>query len=230
MTDHQKKHAKEKIFKAAIILFAEKGYAGVGIREIARTAQVNVAMINYYFGSKLGILTEIIKASHEKYYAAVATGFNEKLSLEERTRLMVRNLIEFFRNHFELFQAANSTPPGKFEEMLDLNLKLVSNGRDVVNRFFTQVGLDVNNNLLMSMIRGAISTLLIEHFHSRYMWEKVYKVPCKTIVAKAPKLTECDVEYNDAYYEEYAEVLARFYLDGVRGLSKSKNQKGGSHA
>jgi len=230
MTKKQKIEARQRIFDEAIKLFAEKGYAGVGIREIARAAKVNVAMINYYYSSKFGILKEIIKSSHEKYYTAIAAGFDEKLTLEERTRLMVRNLIEFFRNHFELFQAANGVPPDKFEEMMDLKLTLVSNGRDVVNRFFTQAGLDVGDNLLMSMIRGAISTLLIEHFHGRHMWEKVYKVSCKTILSKAPQLTECDVEYNDAYYERYAEVLSAFYLNGVRGLNKSKNQKGVNNA
>ena len=230
MTDQHKKEAKEKIFNAAVSLFAARGYDGVGIREICRTAKVNVAMINYYFGSKLGILKEIIKSSHEKYYAAIASGFDEKSSLEERTRLMIHNLIEFFRHNFELFWAATNPPRGEFQELLNLELQLAENGRGSVNRFFTQVGLDVKNNLLMSMIRGAISTLLIEHFRSRYMWEKIYKVPCQTITEKAPQMTECDVEYNDAYYERYAEVLASFYLDGVRGLNKSRNHKGGSHA
>jgi hypothetical protein len=41
---------------------------------------------------------------------------------------------------------------------------------------------------------------------------------------------ELDVEYNDAYYERYAEVLAAFYLNGVRGLGKIKNLKGGNNA
>ncbi len=40
------------ILKKAEQLFAEKGYDGTTVRDIAETAGVNLAMISYYFGSK----------------------------------------------------------------------------------------------------------------------------------------------------------------------------------
>src|SRR6476661_1013028 len=43
---------KTHIINAAVELFAEKGFEGASIRDIATKANVNVAMINYYFGSK----------------------------------------------------------------------------------------------------------------------------------------------------------------------------------
>jgi AcrR family transcriptional regulator len=43
---------KEHIIDAAIELFAEKGFEGTSIRELAAKAEVNLAMVNYYFGSK----------------------------------------------------------------------------------------------------------------------------------------------------------------------------------
>lgn len=43
---------KSQIIEAAIELFAEKGFEGTSIRDLAAKADVNVAMINYYFGSK----------------------------------------------------------------------------------------------------------------------------------------------------------------------------------
>lgn len=43
---------REMIMEAAIQLFAVKGFEGTSIREIANLAGVNLAMINYYFGSK----------------------------------------------------------------------------------------------------------------------------------------------------------------------------------
>jgi AcrR family transcriptional regulator len=43
---------KTHIINAAVELFAEKGFEGTSIRNIATKANVNVAMINYYFGSK----------------------------------------------------------------------------------------------------------------------------------------------------------------------------------
>ena len=41
-----------KIMEAAEIRFADKGFYGTSVRDIAETAGVNLAMINYYFGSK----------------------------------------------------------------------------------------------------------------------------------------------------------------------------------
>ena len=38
--------------EAAEELFAEKGFSGTSVRDIADAADVNVAMISYYFGSK----------------------------------------------------------------------------------------------------------------------------------------------------------------------------------
>jgi AcrR family transcriptional regulator len=41
-----------QIMEAAEKLFAEQGFAGTSVRDIAEAANVNLAMISYYFGSK----------------------------------------------------------------------------------------------------------------------------------------------------------------------------------
>jgi AcrR family transcriptional regulator len=43
---------KDHIINTAIELFAEKGFEGSSIRDLAAKADVNLAMVNYYFGSK----------------------------------------------------------------------------------------------------------------------------------------------------------------------------------
>jgi AcrR family transcriptional regulator len=45
----------------AIELFAEKGFEGTSIRDIATRADVNVAMVNYYFGSKDKLFEAIVE-------------------------------------------------------------------------------------------------------------------------------------------------------------------------
>ena len=59
---------KDHIIHIAIELFAEKGFEGTSIRELATKADVNVAMVNYYFGSKDKLFEAIVekKASHMK--------------------------------------------------------------------------------------------------------------------------------------------------------------------
>ncbi len=50
----------EAILAAARGVFTEKGYDGAGTREIAERAQVNVALISRYFGSKEGLFAAAI--------------------------------------------------------------------------------------------------------------------------------------------------------------------------
>lgn len=44
--------ARARILQTAAELFAEHGYASTSVRKICEAAQVNVAMVNYYFHSK----------------------------------------------------------------------------------------------------------------------------------------------------------------------------------
>lgn len=52
---------KQHILNAAIELFAEKGFEGSSIRDLAARADVNVAMVNYYFGSKEKLFETIVE-------------------------------------------------------------------------------------------------------------------------------------------------------------------------
>ena len=51
---------KERIVRAAEILFAKEGYAGTSLRQITESAGVNIAAVNYHFGSKENLLIEIL--------------------------------------------------------------------------------------------------------------------------------------------------------------------------
>jgi len=52
---------QEQIIITAEKLFAEKGFSGTSVRDIAQEANVNVAMISYYFGSKDKLLEAIFE-------------------------------------------------------------------------------------------------------------------------------------------------------------------------
>lgn len=56
-----------EILEIAEALFAKNSYEGTSIRDIAQAANINVAMVNYYFGSKEGLLETIIKNGVQQY-------------------------------------------------------------------------------------------------------------------------------------------------------------------
>ena len=46
---------RQRLLEGAVLLFAQKGFDGVGIRELAQKAEANSALVQYYFGSKEGL-------------------------------------------------------------------------------------------------------------------------------------------------------------------------------
>ncbi|MBS0382391.1 MAG: TetR family transcriptional regulator, partial [Proteobacteria bacterium] len=55
------KATSEGILRAALRLMADNGYNGVSLRRICLEAEVNLALMNYYFGSKAQLLTAIFE-------------------------------------------------------------------------------------------------------------------------------------------------------------------------
>jgi AcrR family transcriptional regulator len=52
---------RQRILDAAELLFARNGYRGTSLRAITGSASVNLAAVNYHFGSKKRLLDEVIK-------------------------------------------------------------------------------------------------------------------------------------------------------------------------
>jgi AcrR family transcriptional regulator len=51
---------KQRILDAAGTLFAEHGFPATSLRQITKLANVNLASVNYHFGSKDGLLRELV--------------------------------------------------------------------------------------------------------------------------------------------------------------------------
>jgi AcrR family transcriptional regulator len=56
-----KRTTKDKLMDAAEKLFARRGFHGVSLREITAEAGVDLALVNYHFGTKKKLLAEVIE-------------------------------------------------------------------------------------------------------------------------------------------------------------------------
>ncbi|MDH3521443.1 MAG: CerR family C-terminal domain-containing protein, partial [Myxococcales bacterium] len=65
---------RERLLAAAAQLFAERGFRGATLREIAERAGANVASANYHFGSKHALYREVALS----LFAAVERGFGAR--------------------------------------------------------------------------------------------------------------------------------------------------------
>ena len=57
---------RSRILDAAFRRLAQEGYAALSVREIARDAGVNHALINYHFGSKDQLVIEVLDAANRR--------------------------------------------------------------------------------------------------------------------------------------------------------------------
>lgn len=85
----------KKILFTAEKLFAQKGFDATSTRDIAKSANVNVSMISYYFGSKEKLFEEIFKV-RMKEGQSFATEILENPELNEWQKLIkiVENYIK----------------------------------------------------------------------------------------------------------------------------------------
>jgi AcrR family transcriptional regulator len=71
LRERRKQERREAILTAAEGIFSEFGFSRTTMDEIANKADVGVATVYKYFGTKAGILEEIIRPDLEKSYAEV---------------------------------------------------------------------------------------------------------------------------------------------------------------
>lgn len=81
-------------------LFAERGFEGTSIRDIAEKASVNVAMVNYYFGTKEKLFEKIVE-----YKSSATRGLldeimhNNDLAPIEKIEAVIDSYIEKLFTH-----------------------------------------------------------------------------------------------------------------------------------
>lgn len=65
--------ASGRVLESALKLFAEHGYAGASVRDVAAAAGVKAATIYAHYPSKEHILAELCRVGHEEQYRCVRT-------------------------------------------------------------------------------------------------------------------------------------------------------------
>ena len=88
------KLTRDKLIEAAGHLFAERGYRAATIRKICRRAKANVAAVNYTFGDKMGLYTEVLRHSVRAARTdALAAALDASRSPEEMIRATIQKAI-----------------------------------------------------------------------------------------------------------------------------------------
>lgn len=124
----QEPEARERIRRAAQRQFAEIGYEGVSVRQIAEAAGVTKPMVYYYFGSKEGLFAHLVESAFEKLRERLERAAETCGSARERLLAVAKaNLalveddletLRFLAAHaFAPRQAAPATNPCRYRQI-----------------------------------------------------------------------------------------------------------------
>lgn len=118
----QKKDTEQKIKEAARIIFQQKGFAGTKTRDIAEAADINLALLNYYFRSKKKLYDIIMNETMQEFFGGVINILdNRTTTLEEKIEAFVGHYLDLLSEnanvpHFILTNAREN-PEGYIEKM-----------------------------------------------------------------------------------------------------------------
>lgn len=93
-----------KILYVAERLFAEKGFDGTSIRNIAQEAQINIAMVSYYFGSKEKMLESLILHRIQDIKIQVENLYRESINPVEKINRFIELYINTINKHKCFYQ------------------------------------------------------------------------------------------------------------------------------
>ncbi|MBY0348050.1 MAG: TetR family transcriptional regulator [Hydrotalea flava] len=158
---------KELIIQTAISLFSEKGFEGTSIRDLAQKAEVNLAMVNYYFGSKEKLFEAIVEEKVRYIRGRIEDLENDKnLSEIEKIDLIIEAYVDRFLSYPDFHKVME-------QEMLvsqrkDLHKKVIEIVTQNINNFTKiiekgirkKVFKKVDAPLLFASIIGTINQVL----------------------------------------------------------------------
>jgi AcrR family transcriptional regulator len=93
--DTELSETRTRILEAAASIFAEYGFAATTIRMICGLARVNLAAVNYHFGSKEGLYSETIRYLRRQAYDRYPTTYDLSpgASPEEKLLAFIRSFL-----------------------------------------------------------------------------------------------------------------------------------------
>ena len=84
-------NTKDRILNSTLYIIGKEGFQNVTIRKIAAAADVNIASINYYFGSKEGVINEALKCLTSKFMSSFEILQNKQITPIDRLRSFLRS-------------------------------------------------------------------------------------------------------------------------------------------
>ena len=172
---------KEQILEKAELLFAEHGFEGTSIRALAKEAEVNIAMVSYYFGSKEKLFEALVeyRAAYlwGKLKALNEQSLNPIQRLEELIKAYVNRFLSQTRFHRILYREISLNRRQELHQNIaDILMRNVTEFRKILSDgieqgYFREVDVDLTIVTFIGTITQLITTSSI--MHQRMLGQKL---------------------------------------------------------
>jgi AcrR family transcriptional regulator len=156
------------ILRAAEMLFAEFGFEGTSTRQISKESGANMAMINYYFGSKEGVFIEIMESRIMGFKTQLDLINQEEISPKEKLlRVVDRYTARIFDNvrfhkmmHRELSLTQRPEIFTQIKEAMSCNREVIESiiEKGIADGLFRQVDIRMSIATIMGTINLIATT------------------------------------------------------------------------
>lgn len=136
---------KERLLTSGALLFGDKGYGGVSIRDICTHATTSVGMVHHHFGNKQGLLDAIVALFSADVFTVPMVLLNKKATSPEDFRTRIEMLFETTLDAYVAQRSVlkvivrEQVPPPGLDEYMD---RLVSFLEDAKLKGFVRKELD----------------------------------------------------------------------------------------
>ena len=205
---------RDRILDEAEILFAEKGFHAVTVREITHSAQCNLAAVNYHFGNKENLYLEVFRERWIPRAKRVRAAFQEALSNGNGKNIadIVHALALAFiqgpltdeerLRHAQLMIREMSKPTAA----LDLLVK------EVIEPFYTEVAKILYPLMENGMEKERLMLNIISVF-SMVIYFNFARTPVRRVTGE---------EYDETFKKKLVDHIVKFSVTGFGGYGEAK--------
>jgi len=196
--------SRQRIMTSALRLFARQGFTGTGLRELAAEAQVNLAMINYCFGSKKELLKEILDGFLSGYLDIAREELSGRDDPLRKIERFVHRAVDYFQARPEALLITIAELPRDDPEIIEYKAAWGRKMMEIVEgEICRPLAVDGRPPLSPRLLAPMLTSVMA----SRFLF--------------APLMERLEPDRKLPLGRAYAEMAGRFILGGVRGMHES---------
>lgn len=140
---------RDKILSATLKIIGKEGFQNITVKKIADLAEVNIAAVNYHFGSKTNVVNEAIQVLNEKRMRCFEVLEQKDMPPIERLRRFLLNYMESALEYPDVFRNFIYSAINNCLSSGDNIVLLKKENFDTIKSTMNEGGLYIDNEVLM---------------------------------------------------------------------------------